>query len=94
MKQVGVKKMHNLWLEFLVEKFVEEETNIRCCGSCQGGCLNPAVCAFVCCQVPIENFYMWYSDNKDRLRSEWEYKNQLEEEAYIKTMEETNNVDL
>lgn len=86
--------MNNLWFEFLVDKFVEEETNIRCCGSCQGGCSNPAVCAFVCCEVPIENFKVWYFDNKDRLRSEWEYKVALEEEAYYKMMEETMNADL
>lgn len=86
--------MYNLWLEFLVEKFVEEETNIRCCGSCQGGCSNPAVCAFICCEVPIENFKVWYFDNKDRLRSEWEYKMALEEEAYYRMMEETMDADL
>ena len=86
--------MNNLWLEFLVEKFVEEETDIRCCGSCQGGCLNPAVCAFICCQIPIEDFYIWYAETRDRLHSEWDSKNQLEEEAYCKMMEETMNVDL
>ena len=86
--------MNNLWLEFLVEKFVEENTDIRCCGSCQGGCLNPAVCVFICCQIPIEDFYMWYAENRDRLHSEWEYKNQLEEEAYCKMMEETTDANL
>ena len=86
--------MNNLWLEFLVEKFVEEETDIRCCGSCQGGCLNPAVCAFICCQIPIEDFYMWYAENRDRLHSEWEYKQALEEEAYCKMMEETMDANL
>ena len=64
--------MHNLWLEFLVEKFVDEQTQIRCCGSCQGGCLNPAICAFICCHIPLEEFINWYENNKDRLRSEWE----------------------
>ena len=78
--------MHNLWLEFLVNKFVEEETYIRCCGSCQGGCLNPAICAFVCNQIPTDRFYAWYSNHKDRLRSEWEYKQALEEEEYYKTV--------
>ena len=36
--------MQNLWLEWLVDKFVTEETKIRCCGSCHGGCMNPAIC--------------------------------------------------
>ena len=40
--------MNNLWLEWLIDKFITEETQIRCCGSCQGGCCNPAVC-FLCC---------------------------------------------
>ena len=82
--------MDNLWLEFLVEKFVEEETQIRCCGSCQGGCLNPAICAFVCAGIPVDKLKSWYFDNQDRLRSECEYKQALEEEAYYKMMEETN----
>lgn len=81
--------MNNLWLEFVVEKFVEEETQVRCCGSCQGGCLNPAICAFVCMGIPVDIFKSWCSDNLDRLRSEWEYKMALEEEAYYRMMEET-----
>ena len=83
--------MYNLWYEFLVEKFVEEETNIRCCGSCQGGCLNPVICAFICMGIPVDSLKSWYSDNQDRLRSEWEYKMALEEEAYYRMMEETND---
>ena len=78
--------MDNLWLEFLVEKFVEEETEIRSCGSCQGGCLNPAICAFVCVGIPVEELKYWYFDNQDRLRSEWEHKQALEEEEYYKNV--------
>lgn len=78
--------MNNLWYEFLVEKFVEEETDIRCCGSCQGGCLNPAVCAFICMGIPVDSLKSWFSDNQGRLRSEWEYKLAREEEEYYKSV--------
>ena len=78
--------MDNLWLEFLVEKFVEEETDIRCCGSCQGGCLNPAICAFICMGIPVDSLKSWYSDNQDRLRSEWEEKLAREEAEYYESV--------
>ena len=63
--------MYNLWLEFIVDKFVTEETQIRCCGSCQGGCSNPAICAFVCCGIPVEKLTEYYNKNKDRLKQEF-----------------------
>ena len=63
--------MNNLWLEFLVDKFVTEETQLRCCGSCQGGCLNPAICAFVCCGITVEKLTEYYNKNKDRLKQEF-----------------------
>lgn len=66
--------MNNLWLEFLVDRFVTEETDLRCCGSCQGGCLNPAICAFVCCGIPLEKLSEYYNENKDRLRQEFDVK--------------------
>ncbi len=69
--------MNNLWLEFLVDKFVTEETELRCCGSCQGGCLNPAICAFVCCSIPVEKLNEYYNKNKDRLKQEFDAKNDL-----------------
>lgn len=78
--------MYNLWYEFLVEKFVEEETDIRCCGSCQGGCLNPAICAFICMGIPVDSLKSWYSDNQDRLRGEWEEKLAREEEEYYNSV--------
>ena len=40
--------MHSEWLTWLIDKFITEETYIRCCGSCMGGCVNPAIC-FLCC---------------------------------------------
>ena len=64
--------MYNLWLEFLVDKFVTEETNIRCCGSCQGGCSNPAICAFVCMGISTEELTNYYHNNKDRLKQEFD----------------------
>lgn len=64
--------MYNLWLEFLVDKFVTEETNIRCCGSCQGGCSNPAICAFVCMGISTEELTNYYHKNKDRLKQEFD----------------------
>ena len=69
--------MYNLWLEFIVDKFVTEETLLRCCGSCQGGCLNPAICAFVCCGIPIEKLTEYYNKNKDRLIQEFDSKNNV-----------------
>lgn len=39
--------MLHLWLAWLIDKFITEETMVRCCGTCQGGCSNPAVC-FIC----------------------------------------------
>lgn len=64
--------MFNLWLEFIVDKFVTEETQIRCCGSCQGGCSNPAICAFVCCGISVEKLTEYYNKNKDRLKQEFD----------------------
>ena len=64
--------MNNLWLEWLIDKFITEETDIRCCGSCQGGCINPAVC-FLCCgynQKTLEDYIN--SKGIDKLRDEFE----------------------
>ena len=66
--------MRNLWLEFIVDKFVTEETQLRCCGSCQGGCINPAICAFICCGIPAEKLTEYYNKNKDRLKQEFDAK--------------------
>ena len=64
--------MNNLWLEWLIDKFITEETNIRCCGSCQGGCINPVVC-FLCCGFTI-NTLDDYAQHKgiDNLKAEFE----------------------
>lgn len=69
--------MYNLWLEFIVDKFVTEETQLRCCGSCQGGCVNPAICAFICCGIPVEKLTEYYKKNKDRLKQEFDAENDL-----------------
>lgn len=64
--------MDNLWLEWLIDKFITEETNIRCCGSCQGGCINPAIC-FICCgytQKTLEEYII--SKGKENLVAEFE----------------------
>lgn len=87
--------MDNLYLEFILEKFIDEKMpTARCCGSCQGGMINPAVCMFLCIGVDVKEVHKWYSENAGRIRSEWEYKIALEEEAYYKMMEETMNADL
>ena len=39
--------MNNLWYEYVIERFATHK-KIRSCGSCHGGCLNPAICVFVC----------------------------------------------
>lgn len=69
--------MYNLWLEFIVDKFVTEETQLRCCGSCPGGCVNPAICAFICCGIPVEKLTEYYKKNKDRLKQEFDAENDL-----------------
>ena len=64
--------MNNLWIEWLINKFITEETDIKCCGSCQGGCCNPAVC-FLCCgynQKTLEEYIK--SKGKDSLVAEFE----------------------
>lgn len=64
--------MNNLWLEWLIEKFVTEDTQIRCCGSCQGGCTNPAIC-FLCCgytQKTLDKYIK--SKGRDNLLAEFE----------------------
>ena len=63
--------MQNLWLEWLINKFVTEETKIRCCGSCQGGCTNPAVC-FLCCCYSVEDLVKYTeAKGKDNLWEEF-----------------------
>lgn len=64
--------MRNLWLEFIVDKFVSEKTNLRCCGSCQGGCSNPAICAFVCRGYSIDDLSKYFVENKSRLQQEFD----------------------
>ena len=66
--------MKNLWLEFLIDKFVTEITDIRSCGSCQGGCVNPAICAFFCCNYSKDNLQFYYNQNKERLIAEFNEK--------------------
>ena len=64
--------MNNLWLEWLIDKFITEETDIRCCGSCQGGCTNPAVC-FLCCGYTQKTLGTYItSKGKDNLLAEFE----------------------
>ena len=63
--------MQNLWLEWLVDKFVTEETKIRCCGSCHGGCINPAVC-FLCCGYSVDDLAKYVeTKGKDALWEEF-----------------------
>jgi hypothetical protein len=63
--------MDNLWLEWLIDKFITEETDIRCCGSCQGGCINPAVC-FLCCGYNQKTLEVYIRDRKEELQAEFE----------------------
>ena len=64
--------MQNLWLEWLVNKFVTEETKIRCCGSCQGGCMTPAIC-FLCCGYTQEDLANYINTKgKENLSAEFE----------------------
>lgn len=64
--------MQNLWLEWLVDKFVTEETKIRCCGSCHGGCMNSAIC-FLCCGYTTEDLANYVNTKgKDSLFAEFE----------------------
>ena len=79
--------MDNLYLEFVLEKFIDENMpTARCCGSCQGGMINPAVCLFMCIGVDFQEIKKWYCKNTERIRSEWEYKIALEEEEYYKNV--------
>ena len=83
--------MDNLYLEFVLEKFIDEQMpTARCCGLCQGGMSNPAICMFMCIGVDFKEIKKWYCENTERIRSEWEYKMALEEEAYYRMMEATN----
>lgn len=85
--------MHNLWLEFLVEEYVSEQTHLRECGSCQGGCVNPAICLFMCSGCSVDEVREWYYNNKEELCSKWEYKQQCEYDEYCRMMEATVCVD-
>lgn len=81
--------MHNLWLEFLLEKYVEEEQpTLRCCGSCQGGCSNLAVCAFMCFGITNDMIGPWFAENKERLHQEYDEREQRSYMEYIQTEEE------
>ena len=63
--------MQNLWLEWLIDKFVTEETKIRCCGSCHGGCMNPAGC-FLCCNYSVDDLAKYVeAKGKDNLWEEF-----------------------
>ena len=63
--------MDNLWLEWLIDKFITEETDIRSCGSCQGGCINPAVC-FLCCGYSQKTLEVYIRGRKEELQAEFE----------------------
>jgi hypothetical protein len=66
--------MQNLWLEWLIDKFVTEETKIRCCGSCHGGCMNPAVC-LLCCGYSVDDLATYVDKKgKDNLWEEFKQK--------------------
>lgn len=68
--------MQNLWLEWLIDKFVTEETKIRCCGSCHGGCINPAVCLF-CCSYSVDDLANYVDKvGKDNLWEEFKQKHE------------------
>lgn len=63
--------MQKVWLGWLVDKFVTEETMIRCCGSCHGGCTNPAIC-LMCCGYTAEDISKYVdSKGKDNLWKEF-----------------------
>lgn len=64
--------MNNLWFDFLIEKFADEK-NVRCCGSCQGGCLNPATCVFMCLGYTMEDIKKFVEEKgKGALQYEFE----------------------
>lgn len=66
--------MKNLWLEFLIDKFVTETTDIHSCSSCQGGCANPTICAFFCHNYSKNDLQFYYNKNKERLMKEFNEK--------------------
>ena len=83
--------MNNLWLEFILDKFIEQNMpEARCCGSCQGGMSNPAICMFMCIGVTHERVYNWFTANKEQLQREWEDKQAYESAEYCRMMEETD----
>ena len=64
--------MQKIWLSWVIDKFVTEETKIRCCGSCHGGCTNAAVC-FLCCGYTQEDLANYIkTKGKDNLNAEFE----------------------
>lgn len=64
--------METLYLEWLINKYVTEETQIRCCGSCIGGCTNSAIC-FVCCGYTLNTLVEYLKlKGKDNIWEEFE----------------------
>ena len=83
--------MNNLWLEFILDKFIEQNMpEARCCGSCQGGMSNPAICMFMCLGVTNERVYNWFAANKEQLQKEWADQQAYEYAEYCRIMEATN----
>ena len=68
--------MNNLWYDFLIEKFAEEK-HVRCCGSCQGGCLNPAICVFMCLGYTMEDIKK-FVEEKGKGALQYEFEASLE----------------
>lgn len=65
---------HREWIEFLVDKFITNETKVRCCGSCMGGCINPTTC-FICCGFSAQHLNDYIEKiGKDKLNQEFEQR--------------------
>lgn len=68
---------HREWIEFIVDKFITNETKVRCCGSCMGGCLNPVTC-FICCGFSTQHLNDYINKvGKENLIQEFESMMQM-----------------
>ena len=78
----------NQFIKITIKDYINNATQVRCCGSCMGGCQDELVC-FICCGLNISDVNEYYKYNLEaqaRRQKEIDKVREEEETAYLEYM--------
>ena len=76
---------NNEFIKITIKDYINNATQVRCCGSCMGGCQDELVC-FICCGFKASDVNEYYKSNPEaQVRRQKEIDKVLkeEEDAYL-----------